>query len=242
MHKISKSHNIYFLSLPFRTFACICFGGALGAICRYYISESVCFDYLAFEKVRLFSLQDIFEDETFPFFRFLHVLAVLFPLGILSANVIGSFLLGVFLSFSNILTEKLEQDKLEQEREKEDKKYIERSGNFLSLRKNGSISIKTIHSFFVVGFLGSLTTFSTFTLDSIKLMLPALLKTDFMQKLMLPEEFHTHFNVFDVSLSFYSSDTLAHHACALGFLNIGINIIFCLLAVWFGGKVIRFFR
>ncbi|MBE9482942.1 MAG: fluoride efflux transporter CrcB [Chloroflexi bacterium] len=61
------------------------------------------------------------------------------PIGILTANVVGSFLIGITLAFSI---------------------------------QNGIFSKHTFsHFFFVIGFLGALTTFSSFSQDNLNLLL-----------------------------------------------------------------------
>ena len=79
------------------------FGGALGAISRYIVNEIIS-KYLPFQ----------------------------IPLGILSVNIIGCFLIGLLM------------------------------GSFIGIKDNN-------YYFFIVGFLGSFTTMSAFTYQSIEL-------------------------------------------------------------------------
>ncbi len=108
-------------------FFAVFLGGMFGAVARFLISLSY-FDH--FEK----NSQNIY----------------LFPFDILLINVVGSFCLGLFLS------------------------YFQK--NNLLLQQCGG----QVRNFFAVGFLGAFTTFSTFILDNLVFAIPLLIKINFL--------------------------------------------------------------
>ena len=94
-----------------------------------------------------------------------------------------------------------------------------------------------LRNFFVIGFLGSLTTFSTFIIDSIELIIPFLMQSALLQKIF------PHIVEISYSLGsffpFYSKDLLLTHSLIFALGNIVLNLVLCIACVAMGHGFMR---
>lgn len=176
-------------------FIMIALGGCLGALSRFYLNIFIETDILNYFDS--FSLSERF--------KVLQMSAVFanFPFGILLINMLGSFILGVFLTYMQ---------------------YAEK--NNIPLR-----------NFFVVGFLGSLTTFSTFIIDSMRCLLRFVMHSASWQDVF--PHLKTISHSFEQHFSFYTPVFLLSHSLLFAVCNILLNLILCLLCVGLGYRLMR---
>lgn len=110
-------------------------------------------------------------------------------------------------------------------------------GFFLAYMQYTEKNNVPLRNFFVIGFLGSFTTFSTFIIDCIELIIPF-----FMQSILLRQIF-PHLESIYYSLStffpFYTKDLLLMHSLTFAVCNVFLNLILCIACVAVGHRFMQ---
>lgn len=189
------------MQLSHKPFAMIAFGGALGALSRFYLSIFIDIHTLHFGQS--FKVNSDLLLNQFSFVPSVALFFSLFPLAILVINMLGSLILGSFLAYMQ---------------------YTER--NNIPLR-----------NFLVIGFLGSFTTFSTFIIDSIELIIPFLMQSALLQQVFPHLKNIAYF--LGTFFHFYKGELLLTHSLVFAFFNIFSNLVLCIGCVAVGHRFIQ---
>ena len=100
---------------------------------------------------------------------------------------------------------------------------------YMEYTESGSISLR---NFMIIGFLGSFTTFSTFIIDSIELVMPFLLESGVLR------EIFPHLKDISQSIDtfspFYTKELFLTHSFLFSLGNIILNLSLCIVCVAVG--------
>lgn len=100
---------------------------------------------------------------------------------------------------------------------------------YMQYTESGSIALR---NFTIIGFLGSFTTFSTFIIDSIELVMPFLVESVMLREIFPHLKDISH-SIGTVS-SFYTKELFLTHSFLFSLGNIILNLVLCIMCVAVG--------
>ena len=112
-------------------------------------------------------------------------------------------------------------------------------GAFITYIQYAKKNNMPLRNLFTISFLGSLTTFSTFIIDTIKGVLPFILQSTSLLE-MVPNLKNITYS-FDVIYPSYARGILATHLFIFSIANVLLNVSFCIMCVWIGHGFIKKF-
>ena len=215
------------MKLFYNTFTMISLGGALGSLSRFYLSIFIDACALQWEGVfnektnsaasleqaltpalEIGIIPEVSTEAALQLVSLNPSLALffsVFPLAVLLINMLGSLMLGSFITYIQ---------------------YMEK--NTIQLR-----------NLFVISFLGSFTTFSTFIIDTIKGILPFILQSTPLLEII--PNFKKIMYPLEIISPFYEGEILASHLFLFSAANVFLNLTLCIMCVWIGHGFIKKF-